>query len=611
MTQAPAETNTPAPTPLPPRVLTICLGQEPTSLFLYGDVSLAARSVRQAIYDGPYDVVDYQLSPVILERMPNLASGEAAFEPITIEAGNLIVNGDGELVNLVENVSYRPAGCMDASCAATYSGQGAVQMDQQVVRFKLRLGVQWSDGAPLTADDSVFSFEVAKSLYPRARAELIAYTASYQVEDDLTVVWRGTPGYRNAGYAANFFTPLPRHAWGDLPAESLLDADISTRTPLGWGPYVIDEWTPGDHISLSRNPNYFRSAQGLPAFDTLVFRFMPDEEEALAALLAGECDYLDETTGLERRMAQLLEFQQSGKLKATFETGAAWEHLDFSISPMETSSLPRLFSARETRQAIAMCLDRQRMVDELFLGASEVPDSYAPSAHPLHNPDLQRYAFDIQAATALLDAVGWVDSDGDPNTARLSVGVDGIADGTSLSFTFLTTDEDEKQRVAQMIQESLAQCGIQVQVGLLPWEVLFAPGPEGPIFGRNFSATQFGWAASLEPPCFLYTSSEIPGPYPQHPKGWGGANASGYSNPAFDQACQQALSSLPDFPEHQLAHYQAQAIFAEDLPAIPLYLRVKAAAMRADLCGVIPNPSAENGLWNLERFDYGEGCAGE
>ena len=147
-----------------------------------------------------------------------------------------------------------------------------------------------------------------------------------------------------------------------------------------------------------------------------------------------------------------------------------------------------------------------------------------------------------------------------------------------------------------------------MEVGLLPWDTLFAPGPEGPVFGRNFSATQFGWVTSLEPPCFLYTSSEIPGPYPQYPKGWGGANASGYHNPDFDQVCGAALSSLPDFPAHQAAHFQAQAIFTEDLPAIPLYLRAKTAAMRADMCGVVLDPSADNGLWNIENFDYGEGC---
>jgi ABC-type transport system substrate-binding protein len=119
---------------------------------------------------------------------------------------------------------------------------------------------------------------------------------------------------------------------------------------------------------------------------------------------------------------------------------------------------------------------------------------------------------------------------------------------------------------------------------------------------------QFAWTNSLEPPCFLYTSDEIPGPYPDYPKGWGGANASGYSNPEFDQACQLARTTLPDRPEHAQAHRRAQEIFADDLPAIPLYLHLKYAATRPDMCGLILDPSASSALWNLEDFDYGPAC---
>lgn len=604
----PTSTFTATPSPVPPRLITICMGHEPSSLFLYGDASIAARSVRQAIYDGPFDVIGFVLSPVIMEKVPKLADGDVTVEPVSVQPGSLIVDGNGELLNLGEGVFYRPAGCNDIACALTYSGQEPVQMDQLAVRFKLRPGMQWSDGAPLTADDSRFSFEVAKSFYPRARADLIVHTASYQALDQVTVEWRAVPGHSDAGYTSNFFLPLPRHAWGNLPPEELLTAENSSRMPIGWGPYVIDEWTPGDHISLSRNPNYFRAGEGLPAFDRLVFRFVADGDESLAALSAGECDYLDETLGLESQSSQLSDLQQAGNLALAFGTGAAWEHADFGISPLDSASQPALFGAKETRQAIAMCIDRQGLAEELFFGGSEVPNSYVPSAHPLFYPNVKRYEFDPQAASALFDSVGWLDHDADPVTARLSQGVPGVPDGTPLAFAFLTTDEDEKRQAARIVKESLAECGVQVEVSTLSWETLFAPGPEGPVFGRNFAMAQFGWISALEPPCFLYTSQEIPGPYPQFPKGWGGANASGYINPEYDRVCRLAISTLPDAPEHQAAHHQAQAIFAEDLPAIPLYARLKLVAMRSDMCGVVMDPSTQSSLVNLENFDYGESC---
>jgi peptide/nickel transport system substrate-binding protein len=588
-----------------PRLLTICMGQEPTSLFLYADASAAARSIRQAIYDGPYDIVNYDLSPVILENKPSLADGSLALEAVEVQPGASIVDKDGRLVKLAEGVGYLPAGCNDAGCAAVYSGQQPVQMDRLAARFKLKSGLQWSDNSPLTADDSVFSYEVARSLYPRARAELLEHTSSYQALDETNLVWQGVPGYRSAAAVSAFFTPLPRHAWGGLASADLLTAEAVNRKPLGWGPYVIDEWTGGDHITLSRNPAYFRSAQGLPAFDRLVFRFVPDREQALAALLAGECDMLDESLHLEGETARLAELESSGKVSLVFQPGTAWEHIDFGLisakDPANGGPLP-LFQAKEVRQAVGQCIDRQRMASELFAGKSEVPDSYVPNAHPLFNPDVKRYSFDPQAAAASLEALGWTDNDANPATPRLSKGIPGLADGTPFEFNFLTTDEPEKLQAAKILQESLAQCGIKADIDSLTAQALFVPGPEGPVFGRNFSSAQYGWVTALEPPCFLYTTQEIPGSYPAYPKGWGGANAAGYSNAEFDRACQQAQTTLPETPEHRDAHFQAQAIFTQDLPALPLYQRLKLVVTRPELCGVTVDPSSDTALWNLENF---------
>jgi peptide/nickel transport system substrate-binding protein len=605
---SPTATALPTPSPMPPRVLTICMGSEPASLFLYGDQSIAARNVREAIYDGPFDIQAFKVTPVILEKTPDVANGGAVLESVQVQPGSVVQDASGKLVNLEEGVTYLPGGCRDASCAQTYQGSDPVNMDQLAVRFKLRSGLLWSDGAPLTADDSLYSFEVAQSLFPRARADLLAHTQSYKTLDALTAEWRGVPGYRDPGYQTNFFSPLPRHAWSVLPADQLLTADVSARLPVGWGPYKIDEWKAGDHISLSRNPAYYRLSEGLPYFDNLVFRFVNSRESAISALLSGECDLVDETTHLELSGAQLLQLQDSGRVAVASVAGTSWEHADFGIASLDTSQ-PALFQLKETRQAIAQCIDRQQMADELFFGKSQVPDTYVPPMHPLYDSKARHYNFDPQAASKLLESVGWLDADKDPTTPRLSRGVPGVPDNTAFQFAYLTADDEEHMRAAQMVQASLAQCGIKVNISAKPSSQAFAPGPEGPVFGRQFAMAQYAWVSSTVPPCFLYTTDEIPGPYPQSPKGWGGANASGYSSPQFDQACPQALTSLPDDPAYKEAHLKAQEIFAEDLPAIPLYLRLKLVATRPDMCEVTLDPSAESDLWNLEVFNYGTGCS--
>jgi peptide/nickel transport system substrate-binding protein len=316
---------------------------------------------------------------------------------------------------------------------------------------------------------------------------------------------------------------------------------------------------------------------------------------------------VDETAHLELSGPQLLQLQDAGRVAVSFGTGTAWEHADFGITSAEAAR-PALFKLKETRQAIAQCIDRQKMADELFFGKSLVPDTYVPPMHPLYDSKARHYDFAPKVASQLLESAGWLDADKDPATPRLSHGVPGVPDNTPFEFTYLTANDEEHQRAAQIVQASLAQCGIKVNISAKPSNEAFAPGPDGPVFGKKFSMAQYAWVSSTLPPCFLYTTAEIPGPYPQSPKGWGGANASGYSSPAFDQACQQALSSLPDEPAYKEAQRQAQEIFAEDLPAIPLYLRLKLVATRPDMCGVTLDPSAESALWNLETFNYGATC---
>ena len=608
VTPSPQATATPTATP-EPRILTVCLGQEPASLFLYGDNSVAAQSVRSAIYDGPIDRVGHQLQPVVLEKLPALADGDAVLEVVQVRLGQWIIDAGGNLVTLAEGVTYLPAGCSDSSCAAVYTGRDPASMDQLVARFKLRPGLTWSDGAPLTTDDSLYSYEVARALYPQARPGLIERTAAYTALDELTIEWRGIPGLRDPAYRENFFAPLPRHAWGEIPVEELGGSEVVNRTPPGWGAYMIDSWTPGESITLSPNPNYFRSAEGLPHFDQLVFRFLLDTALAVQALQAGECDILDESLNLQGQVAQLQELQAAGQAALLVESGAAWEHADFGIAPYNPDpAQPSLFQSKLTRQAIAQCIDRARLAAVLYGEGAPVPDSYSPPGHPLTSPSTRQYAYDPQAATALLDSAGWLDGYGNPATPRVSLGVPGLPDSTPLAFTYLISDEPQQAQVAQLIQESLAGCGIQIDVRSLPTGELFAPGPDGPLFGRQFAMAQYAWPVAAEPPCYLYTTQQIPGPYPQYPLGWGGANANGFSSTEYDLACSQALNTLPDQPEHGDAHFQAQALFAEELPAIPLYLRDAYLAMRPDLCGLTPDASADSALWNIEAYDYGVNC---
>ena len=598
----------PSPTPVrETRVLNVCTGPEPVTLFPYGSTPASTRSILQSIYDGPFDGNGFGLSPVILEQIPSLENSEAFFEPVEVMPGDVIVDNNGMIGNLREGIIYRPSGCRGPECAATFSGAGPAQIDSLVVRFRLLPDIKWSDGSSLTALDSEYAYQVAQAVYPAYRPELVRLTFSYKTVDERTLEWRGLPGSQPAQYAKAFFAPLPQQAWEGISTSELADSQIASRSPIGWGPYVLDGWVAGESLSLVKNPHYFRADQELPYFDRLVFKFTASPGEATQALLGGECDLADEASLGNISSTELQELQSETSLAVYTQPGGGWEQILFGIDP-EGESSAAFFRSTGVRQAIAACIDRERISDELYQGLTIVPDSLLLPDHPLYYSDVVRYAYDPQSASDLLSTSGWIDHDNDPATPRQSQGVPGVQDGTPFVFTYLASDDPDRQRSASMVAEYLAGCGIQANLSFDDSSQVYASGPEGPVFGRKFEAVQLAWMANAELPCSLYTSDEIPGPYPQSPKGWGGANASGFSDPTFDQACRNSLSTLAEDPALSNASQQVQRIFAEQLPALNLYMHLRVAAARFDLCGFQLDASNSNSLWNIEELDYGEGC---
>ncbi len=621
---------TPTPEPVGPRTLVICQGQEPDTLYPYAGAMLAKSHILEAISEGSWGATDansFAYQAIILEKLPSLADGDATLAAVTVSEGDAVIDANGDVVALdaTAGIMLVPAGGGDA---VAYEG-GDFEMDQLTATFVLLPDLVWSDGTPMTSSDSVYAFNLlADPDTPQAKFTL-ERTASYEATDDLTTVWTGLPGFMDSEYFINYWGPAPEHVWGQFTAAELIEAEESSRAPIGWGPYVIDEWVQGESVTLTKNPNYFRADEGLPVFETAVFRFVGENSNAnIASLLAGECDIVDQTVGLDDQNELLLELQASGQLNATFVTGTVWEHVDFGIQPVsyddgytQGTDRPDFFSDVRTRQAFLMCMDRQAVVDTITFGQSIVIDTYLPPQHPLFNDSVVSYPFDPEAAGALLDEVGWLDDDGDAVTPRVASGVANVPDGTLLEMAYETTSATLRQNITAVIQQSLGQCGIQANIQLYPASEWFADGPEGKLFGRRFDLGEFAWLTGVAPPCDLYLSSLTPGPEGETwtsiqdgvertfgVSGWGGQNDPGFADAEYDTACNIALGSLPGQPEYEASHLEAQAIFAEQLPVAPLYLRLKLAATRPDMCNFIMDPTANSKFWNIEEFDFGE-CA--
>ncbi|MFO7583703.1 MAG: peptide ABC transporter substrate-binding protein [Anaerolineales bacterium] len=589
----------------------ICLGQEPNTLYPYANPNLAARSVQAALYDGPIDIFLDGYQPVILEIIPSLQNGDAELVPVTVTRGDLIVNTSDEVILLDAGAEYFPAGCNDLACAERYSGSGEVEMDQLVVTFRILPEVLWSDGQPLTAEDSLFAFRTASDPATPVSKYKIDRTQIYEAVDELTIQWWGRPGFIDPTYPENFWPPLPFHAWGSLPAAELAEAESESRPPLGWGPYVFEDWTRGEWIRLRKNPNYFRAEDGLPAFEFLTFRFMPDRESGIGALTSGECDFLDSSLRLESQVELLLEMETQSAVKVAITHTNVIERLDFGIRPasyddgIDLGDRSNLFADVRTRQSIAYCLDRQRVVDEVLLGLSYVPNTFIDTAYLAHSAQTASYPFDPNQGIALLEEAGWLDADRNPDTPRISSGVQGVPDGIPLLLRYQTSETTQRRQVAEILSASLRECGIGVEVSHLPVNTLYAPGPDGPLFGRQFDMAVYAVGAfGSQPSCLYYTEAEIPSAANQ----WLGMNVMGYRNPDFDALCQKARRSLPGQPAYQDNYARLQTIFANDLPSVPLYARLKVAVTRPDMCNFNLTPNRVFDLWNLAEWDFDPSC---
>jgi len=569
--------------------LDLCMSSEPGSLYYYyypGYVDTWQTQVLDAIYDGPIDTRLYSYQAVIFEAIPSLENGLAITETLVVSAGDIIVDSSGSsVVTLDIGTKYFPSGCYGESCAVIYSG-GPVEMEHMEVTNTLLPDLTWSDGEPLTSEDMIYSFNLNADPATPAPKDRVERTSSFITTTLTQTVWTGLPGYFPFDYSNIYWNPLPEHIWSGYTPIELISATVSSRTPLGWGPYVIDEWVSGSHISMHKNPFYFRAGEGLPHFDYLVVHFGIES----AGIMDGTCDVVFSST---EDLGILLEYDDAGLLEVTTAPGTNWEHLDFGIQSSEAytgfAALTGAFQDVRVRQAFAYCIDRQAIADAVFYDLGDVPNAFIPDNHPYFPPDATIYPYNPIQGRSLLAAAGWVDSNGN-----------GIGDRGGIEFmiTLKTTTAQIRYTVASMIADQMADCGIQVTPIHIPAQDLFVDWPDGPIFGRKFDLSEFAWLTGYKPPCDLYFSWNIP--TDANP---GGQNDPGHSNPVYDAACLQAQGSLME--ADRVANYsEVTRIFTEDLPVLPLFLRLKYGITAPHITNFTLDPT-ESTFWNIEDLAIG------
>ncbi|MFN2170747.1 MAG: ABC transporter substrate-binding protein [Candidatus Promineifilaceae bacterium] len=577
----------------PEHSLVVCVEGTAPSHFLFSNDALTAVALRHAISENLVTSGDYAYQAVGLEKLPSLADGDARRVEILVNEGDEVVDIHGKVLSLRAGVTVFNA----AGERVDFAGE-PVSMAQLEVDFTLK-PLNWSDGTPVSAVDSEFAFNMAKDPhFPEGRAKT-GVTQSYKAVDDLTVRWTGLPGFMDQTYFTNVWDPLPAHLLSRYTAAELPGLNEVARTPLSSGPYVIEEWPDDQTVRLVANDNYYRAEEGLPLIKNLTIRFGTLEE------FLGEdagCDVIADGAIGPQNLDGLEENGDLAGWDVITSPGNVYEQIAYSVLPVSEyrNDRPDWFGDARVRQALALCTDRERMLEELTDGNGQILETLAPSDHPLAPDSLTAWSYDPAGGNALLDEAGFKDYAGDGRRQD-------VASGIPMTITLGTNSEDSlRLRINEIFQENMSDCSIPVELYDRPAGTWFGPGPAGPLFGRKFDLATFAWLGHVNPDCTIFTTAKIPGPEEFDFGGWDAPNVSGWSNEAYDLACETAVAALPGGEGYEENMTEALRIFNEELPALPLFTNYKSVAVRPGVENVALDPTQTSILWNIAEWTLAE-----
>lgn len=451
--------------------------------------------------------------------------------------------------------------------------------------YKIKPGLMWDDGTPLTAADFIFTWEVGK--HPQSgvsNGEFFAtdiVNISSSAPDTLTIHF----AKEKCSFATiNDFHPLPAHL-----EKPVFDADPAnyknrtlyntepTRKGLYFGPYRIARLQNGAFITLEKNPHWHGKA---PQIDSITYKTIESSAALTAHLLSGAIDYISGELGLSLDQAlafeKRLKTQRPGQYTVTYKQSLTYEHIDL---PLDRAP----FDDLRLRRALMHGMNRAQINNVVFEGRQPPAISNINPLDTVYTEDVTQYAHDPAKAAALLDEAGW------------KTGKDGYRyndKGEKLSLTFTTTAGNKSREVIQQsIQSDWKKIGIDTVIKNEPARVLFG----NTMRERQFTGgVMYAWLSSPQniPKTTLHSSM-----IPSAENNFAGQNYPAYKNPAMDKIIDDLdVTCAPD-ANTKLWH-DLQKLYAEELPSLPLYYRAEAFFMPAWLQGVEPtghqNPST---LW--------------
>jgi peptide/nickel transport system substrate-binding protein len=426
-----------------------------------------------------------------------------------------------------------------------------ISSDGRVVTFHLREDVRWHTGAPFSAEDVVFTYNLLKE--PALRADPGQAPLWRQIHchapNESTVSCQ-LPGPFSPFFAFAAIGILPAHILGAVEPSALFD-DPFNRHPVGTGPFRLTELN-SMHAVLKANAGYHLGAPGIGEIE---FRFHAGNAAAAAAVVSGEADGL-----LLDPSATQAEFDaliMTGGLRAYTANRTA-----YTILYMNNATPP--LNDKAVRRAIAAAIDVQQIVSEVLgpravvAGSPIVPGTWA------YNPEITPYEHDDDDARRALEEAGWELPDG---------GDVRVKDGVELRISLLTDQDAVRGAIAGRIAGELDGVGIAATVVREDSTALVRDF----LIPREYQAAIFGWDPGPDPdPYPAWHSSQMTE---------AGRNLANYQSTDADPLLEQARRTI-DLDHRQRLYYRFQEIFHEDVPSLLLYYSVSTYFVREGVSGI-------------------------
>ena len=472
-----------------------------------------------------------------------------AGSPDTLNPGAAVLSESYTIFGLVYDTMYQLQ--LDGTFKLSLAESMDVSDDGLVYTYKIRDGVQFHDGEPLTAEDVVFSYQLYQNTedYPWM-GDYTYYFENMEATENNEVVITLSEAIPNIDAQLVFLFVLPQHVW-----ESEDPVEYENVTAIGSGPFKMTEYRQNEFVHLAANEDYFG---GSPNVDEVIFQTFENQDALVQAIRTGQVDMITEMPNTA--VAGLREEENIEVVTgAPFAPGVT----DIIFNQVSPENCPPddgvctghpALQDRNVRLALAHATDKQQIIDVVLLGLGTPGTTLIPDGLGFwYNSSLQDYAFDVAEANRILDEAGYLDTDGD--------GVREMPDGSQpLNFRInWPSDSIDAPRIAELLSEMWGQAGVTLEAQAMDPDALTSVCC--PAF--DFDIIIWGWGSDPDPNLLLsvMTTDEIPT----------GSSETGYSNPEYDELFAQQAVELDQEARKEIVWQMQQIVHDDVVYIIPFY----------------------------------------